>query len=175
MLQVRTRHAVPWFGSDYDCHRAEIDFAAPLRIGRRAVFEPAVSIGATFDPRLRFAPDSSVPVIERFRLGGPELAGADFEERLTAHRLVLGVSFRYLLFRLFRSDEYPCYLRLDADLATFRPVPEVRPADVYYGTNLLLTQTTPIGPLRVGAGYCRPGRLNFYFSFGFNLLQDLPR
>jgi NTE family protein len=173
-LHLLAKYGLKPLSSEYGFLRAELRATAPVQLGRRGVFEPGVSAGLLLDGKLRATAPESLPVAERFRIGGPELAGMDFEEILTAQKITVNVGFKYLLLRLFNSADYPLYIELGGDLADMQPLP-IAYRNVYYGGYAGATLSTPFGPVRVGYGVGKAGQRNFYFSAGYDLLHDFPR
>jgi NTE family protein len=174
-FQARARYGLRQLACRPDFFKSEAQLVTPVALGRRAVFEPKLFAGLALDDRLRAVPAESLPVAELFRAGGPELAGAAFEEFLTPQKLGLAVGFKFLLFHLFNSQDYPFYVELAGDVASFEPLLETKLSSSYYGAYAGLTQTTPFGPVKLGFGLGKDWRYNVYFAAGFDLLPDLPR
>jgi NTE family protein len=181
-LHLRLKYGLPELGGDAHFVKAELGLALPLVIARRFAFEPRLTLGQLAGNIHGFlsANDTVTPVAERFRVGGPELAGAVFDEFLVDQVFLAGAKLRFRLFDLFGMRQYPFQFELGADAGTFEPlyrfpgVSRLRQT-LYYGASAGVSLNTPIGPVRLGYGLGRGGRRNLYFSAGYNLLPDFPR
>lgn len=120
----------------------------------------------------------ALPLSEYFLSGGERFLGFAQEEFCTKERLVLGSALRFKVLNLLNSDDYPVYLELITNGATFkRPDLLIKSDDIvndlHWGAGFGFVTNTPLGPLRfiVSAGdflkkATHPGGLRFYFSLG---------
>jgi outer membrane protein assembly factor BamA len=174
-LQLLGKYGLKPLGSQFGFFKGELRAAAPLQLGSRAVFEPTLSAGVMRSGSFRTIAVESLPVAERFRVGGPDLAGALPDAFLTSQKVTAGIGVKYLLVRLFHSDDYPLYVQVEGDVAQFQQLNQLSLKSIYYGGYGGVTLSTPFGPLCAGFGIGRGGRNTIHVSAGYNLLQDLPR
>lgn len=175
-------------GSQYEFMKGSFECRLPRSLGSRTVIEPHLTAGLLTSLLFRPVPFESLPVAERFSVGEPDLAGAAQEEYLTNEEVTAGVALRFLLTRLFNSQDYPLYLETGVDVGDFAPdstqslspsLIEIR-KNAYYGGAVGLRMNTPAGPARIGLGVSRTGEVprlsyRFYISIGPDMLQDFPR
>jgi len=119
-----------------------------------------------------------LPLSEYFLSGGEKLAGFAQEEFCTQERLVVGSALRIRVLRLLNQDDYPVYLELLANAATFsRPDSLIKNGDIrqdlHLGIGASVITNTPLGPLRLTVAlgdFLRstphPGGVRFYLAVG---------
>jgi len=181
-LNLRLKYGLPELGGDAHFVKTELRLGLPLVIARRFAFEPRLSVAQLAGDIHAFLAgrDSTTPVAERCRVGGPDVAGAAREEFLVDQQFLAGATLRFRLFDLFGSQGYPVHFELSADAGTFEPlyrfpgIGQLR-STLYYGAAAGISLTTPVGPVRLGYGLGRGARRNLYVSVGYNLLPDIPR
>ncbi|MEO0068843.1 MAG: patatin-like phospholipase family protein [candidate division WOR-3 bacterium] len=120
----------------------------------------------------------SLPLSDYFLSGGERFLGFAQEEFATEERLILGSALRFKVLNLLNSDDYPVYLELIGNGATFeRPDLLIKGEDIFsrlhWGAGFGVVTNTPLGPLRftVSSGNFlkkapHPGGLRFYLSLG---------
>jgi NTE family protein len=112
-----------------------------------------------------------LPFIERFRTGNPAFTGYAVEEFISEQKLTAGITGRALLFHLFGYKNYPVYLELAGNVATFLPYrnlpswPAVRDS-LAAGASVGLRTNTPVGPLIFKVGLNREKDRTVYISIG---------
>lgn len=137
------------FGSGSNFTRATLATGVVLPLSGRLSLRPEVDIGyclgqAAWETYLK--------------TGGEDFVGFAVDEFTTPQRLLLRTGLNVLLFHVFNQREYPFFLRLQNDVATFEGL------DVLFaGTNLLpvlhwgsgigIATNTPLGPLLIMLGY----------------------
>jgi outer membrane protein assembly factor BamA len=181
-FNLRVKYGLPELGADAHFVRADLRLDLPVVVARHFAFEPRLCIGQLAGNIHAFLTghDSTTPAAERFRAGGPELAGAARDEFLTDQEFLLGAALRVRLFDLFDSQAYPVHLELSADAGTFEPlyrlpgITQLR-STLFLGAAAGINLTTPVGPVRLGYGVARGARRNLYVTVGYNLLPDIPR
>lgn len=99
----------------------------------------------------------NLALAEYFRSGGENLVGFDKDEFTTDQKTILGISTDFRLFQLFNRMDYPFYLQLHSNLATFRKLNNIYKEfnfaeDFYWGIGIGIRTNTPIGPLQIILG-----------------------
>ncbi|MEO0070026.1 MAG: patatin-like phospholipase family protein [candidate division WOR-3 bacterium] len=134
-------------------------------------------VGLRFWSQLGFSL-GELPLSDCFKSGGEGLIGFAQEEFQTNQRLILGLGLRFRLLHLFGQENYPLFLELLANGATFTRfdllVKTEKPLNqIHWGAGCAVETNTPIGPLRFswGIGDFRkesphPGGIRFGFSVG---------
>ena|GEM_PF-444725 len=124
---------------------------------------------------------------EFFHSGGKNLVGFAQNEFTTDQKAIVRLGFDIQLFRLFNRNDYPFYLQLFANIATFQKLNQLADnfqADsmLFWGTGVGIRTNTPIGPFQFVFGvadiakspHYPTARVNVAISVGrdFRYLKD---
>jgi NTE family protein len=113
-----------------------------------------------------------------FHTGGNNLIGYENGYFTTRNRTVLRLSFEYRILNLLDLKEYPVYLQLISNVATFERPDDLFTdgnwvAELHWGTGIGIRTNTPIGPLSLSVGMgdiekddLLGARFNYYISIG---------
>jgi len=120
-----------------------------------------------------------VPLSEQYHLGGDNLIGFAKDEFTTDQKIVLGMDTNFRLFNLLNQDNFPFYLQLLVNIATFQPLENfVKSIDsvseLNLGIGIGIRTNTHIGPLQIIFGIAnfhkaetyKDVRINYFFSIG---------
>ncbi len=113
-----------------------------------------------------------------FLTGGTDLVGYEYGRFTTENRSILRAGLEYRIHNLLDRKDYPVYVQLVSNVATFEPFDELfkindLSSNLHWGVGIGLRTNTPIGPfqLMVGAGDINihdisAARLNYSLSIG---------
>jgi outer membrane protein assembly factor BamA len=112
------------------------------------LFHPKLEIGLSWG-KLSFA--------EYFRSGADNFQGFSKDEFTSDQKAIIGVSSDFRLFQLFDRNDYPFFLQVFAQLATFRDYNQLLnhfdfSRDYHWSIGGGIRTNTPIGPLQVSIG-----------------------
>jgi NTE family protein len=149
-------------GGDVVYKKAFTSLESYFPLHRRVNFHPQIAIGIS---------DGSVPLSEKFTLGGPDNLYGLFAEELRGDKMLLGnLSLRFRFFRRL-------YWTLRYDMGNvWSKVESIKLRNLKHAFGTSLALDTPVGPLEFAYGITTPPSAGFstdkwdkfYFKFGFD-------
>jgi len=141
-------------GGDLVYRKAFTSLESYFPLHRRVNFHPKVAIGVS---------DGSVPISEKFTLGGCDNFYGLFREELIGDKMFvgsLGLRFRFFrrLYWTLRYDMGEVWSRLES----------IKLKNLKHGLGSSLALDTPVGPLEFAYGTATNKWDKFYFKFGFD-------
>lgn len=121
-----------------------------------------------------------LPWAELFRSGGEGLIGFAQDEFTTNQKAIFQLSTDFRLFRLFNQDNYPVYLQLISNIATFEKLNRLVTNPLldtifHWGAGIGLRTNTPIGPFQFVIGVADFAKNRPYPTTRINLLISVGR
>jgi len=141
-------------GGDVVYRKAFTSLESYFPLHRRVNFHPKIAVGVS---------DGTVPLSERFTLGGPDEIFGLFAEELRGDKMFLGNLG--LRFRFFHT----LYWTLRYDMGNvWSKVESIKLKNLKHAFGSSLALKTPLGPLEVGYGIATDEWDRFYFRFGYD-------
>jgi NTE family protein len=141
-------------GGDVVYRKAFTSLESYFPLHRRVNFHPKIAVGVS---------DGTVPLSEKFTLGGPDNLYGLFAEELRGDKMFLGNLG--LRFRFFRELYWTLRYDMGNVWSEFESI-KFKELKHAFGTSLALD--TPLGPLEVAYGIATDEWDKFYFEFGYD-------
>jgi len=141
-------------GGDVVYRKAFTSLESYFPLHRRVNFHPQIAIGIS---------DRSVPISEKFTLGGPDNLYGLFAEELRGDKMLLGnLSLRFRFF-------HRLYWTLRYDMGNvWSKVESIKLKNLRHAFGTSLALDTPVGPIEFAYGATTDKWDKFYFKFGFD-------
>jgi len=141
-------------GGDLVYRKAFTSLESYFPLHRRVNFHPKIAVGIS---------DGTVPLSEKFTLGGQDEFYGLFDEELKGDKMFagsLGLRFRFFhrLYWTLRYDMGEVWSKLES----------IKLKGLKHAFGSTLAVKTPLGPLRFGYGMATDQWDKFYFSFGYD-------
>lgn len=152
-----------------DFARIEFSFDHYLPLSSRILIHPGADLGLSF---------GDLAWDYNFHTGGSNLVGYENGFFTTENRTILRFGLEFRILNLLNQEDYPVYLQMLANVATFERLDEFLRMDdpastLYWGVGIGARSNTPIGPFKINVGIGDTGqqntfsaRLNYYISIG---------
>ncbi len=141
-------------GGDVVYRKAFTSLESYFPLHRRVNFRPKIAVGIS---------DGTVPLSEKFTLGGPDQIFGLFAEELRGDKMFLGNLG--LRFRFFHE----LYWTLRYDMGNvWSEFESIKLKELKYAFGTILALDTPLGPLEVAYGIATDEWDKFYFRFGYD-------
>ena len=145
---VAASYASRRLASTRDFLRLEASARRYVAVTDRFLIVPGFDLGACIGE----------PTWDRFfRTGGRDLAGFDHDYFTTEDRTLLHLGLEYRILNLLQREDYPLYLQLRSNVATFEPLDRMISdgdpwSNMHWGVGLGLRTNSPLGPLSIMIG-----------------------
>ena len=152
-----------------DFVRVDLSFDHYIPVSSRVLFHPGLDLGVSHG---KLAWD------HYFHSGGEDFVGYENGFFTTKNRAILRLGIEYRILNLLDLKDYPLYLRLVSNVATFERLDDLLHHDdpsseLRWGAGIGIRTNTPIGPFNfvVGVGNIDEdnligARVNYYISIG---------
>jgi outer membrane protein assembly factor BamA len=151
-----------------------VDFSAEhfIPLGSWMLLHPSIILGTCF---------GELSWSNYFYTGGPDFIGFNTEEFTTTDRIIGRLDLGFRMFNLFNQKDYPVYLQLISNIATFESIDRILETglkldNTHLGVGVGIKTNTPIGPFQISVGcadfHKQPAEDNFRTALFVQIGRD---